>query len=396
MFEAWLEESLGDPSALLHLAADNLIAERRAGCRKLLIAAAWADCHGAPDDREPDHQTALVDQYVQSGGMGTPLVSQDCAAELGHAVQISVFTARKLIADALTIRHRLPLLWQRVKDGEVWGWKASKIAEATRHLGGLSSWALDRQVTPHLELMAWSRFLEVLDAALLRVDEATYQARAEAAASQRDVRSYRGQYGLRTLVARAEAGDVAAFEALVARVAACLAADGDEDPVAVRRSKALGVIAHQARLRDLLARHADQPDDHGHPEDRVAAHQDDPTDPWADDLPAAGWETARHGNYHQPGLDDLDDLDDCRASRIDHDDVEADCWDEELSTRQIGSGPNITIPPTTPTPRAVTVSRRRPIPQLSRPSLRRRCRPRSTVTALVVIIVAPAPGAAPR
>ena len=114
--------------------------------------------------------------------MGTPLVSQDCAAELGHALQVSVVTARKLIADALTIRHRLPLLWQRVNDGEVWGWKAAKIAEATRHLGGLSSWALDRQTTPHLELMAWSRFLDVLDAALLRVDEATYQARAEAAA----------------------------------------------------------------------------------------------------------------------------------------------------------------------------------------------------------------------
>ena len=252
--------------------------------------------------------------------MGTPLVSQDCAAELGHALQVWVVTARKLIADALTIRHRLPLLWQRVTDGEVWGWKAGKIAEATRHLGGLSSWALDRQTTPYLELMAWTRFLDVLDAALLRVDEATYQARAEAAASQRDVRSYRGQYGLRTLVARAEAGDVAAFEALVELVAACLAAEGDEDPVGVRRSKALGVIGHQARLRDLLARHADQPDEPHHPEDRVAAHQDDPTDPWAaDDLPPAGWETEKHGNYHQPGLDDLDDLDDCWTSQVDHD-----------------------------------------------------------------------------
>ncbi len=325
-----MEESLGDPGALLHLAADNLIAERRARCRRLLIAAAWADCHGAPDDREPDHRSALVDQFVRSGGMGTPLVSQDCAAELGQALQVSVFAARKLVADALTIRHRLPLLWQRVKDGEVWGWKASKVAEATRHLGGLSSWALDRQTTPYLEpyleLMAWSRFLEVLDAALLRVDEATYQARAEAAAGQRDVRSYRGQYGLRTLVARAEAGDVAAFEALVARVADCLAADGDEDPVGVRRSKALGIIGHQERLRDLLARHADQPDDRHHPEDRVAAYQDDPTDPWAaDDLPPAGWQTARHGNYHQPGLDDPDDLDDSWASQVEDPDPR---WDE--------------------------------------------------------------------
>ena len=115
---------------------------------------------------------------------------------------------------------------------------------------------------------------------------------------------------------------MAAFEALVARVAACLAADGDEDPVGVRRSKALGIIGHQARLRDLLARHADQPDDPHHPEDRVAAYQDDPTDPWAaDDLPPAGWQTARHGNYHQPGLDDLDDLDDCWTSQVEDPDT---------------------------------------------------------------------------
>jgi hypothetical protein len=40
VFDAWLEESLGDPGALLQLAADNLISERRAGCRKLLLAAA--------------------------------------------------------------------------------------------------------------------------------------------------------------------------------------------------------------------------------------------------------------------------------------------------------------------------------------------------------------------
>ena len=50
MFDQCLEESLGDPSALLSLAADNHEGERRAGCRKLVLAAAWADCHGEADD----------------------------------------------------------------------------------------------------------------------------------------------------------------------------------------------------------------------------------------------------------------------------------------------------------------------------------------------------------
>ncbi|HEY5783657.1 MAG TPA: hypothetical protein VIT65_02670, partial [Microlunatus sp.] len=87
-----------------------------------------------------------------------------------------------------------------------------------------------------------------------------------------------------------------------------------EDPVAVRRSKAIGIIAYQARLRNLLARHADQPDPQPTPEERVAAHQADPTDPWAADLPTAGWETDRHGIVHQPSFDDLGG------------DIDEDCW----------------------------------------------------------------------
>ena len=42
MFEDRLEASLGNPRALLNLASDTVTAERVAGCRKLLIAAACA------------------------------------------------------------------------------------------------------------------------------------------------------------------------------------------------------------------------------------------------------------------------------------------------------------------------------------------------------------------
>ena len=152
----------------------------------------------------------------------------------------------------------------------------------------LSARVVDRIVTGQVELLAWGRFEKLLDATLLQVDEKTYQQRAARAAAQRDVRATQSGDGLRTLVARVDAGDATAFLALVNRVAECLADDGDEDPVAVRRSKAVGIIAYQARLRDLLARHADDPDSHQTPEEQVAAHQADPTDPWAADLPAAG------------------------------------------------------------------------------------------------------------
>lgn len=143
MFDDWSEEALADPGALLRLAADNLVAERAASCRRLLLAAAWADCHAAPAelelvDGEPV-QSLCQERYLRPGGSDTPLVAESCPAELGLALQTSVGAARRLVGCALTIRHRLPKLWARVKDGQVWAWKAMQIAEKTRHLGGLSS-----------------------------------------------------------------------------------------------------------------------------------------------------------------------------------------------------------------------------------------------------------------
>ena len=70
-------------------------------------------------------------------------------------------------------------------------------------------------------------------------------------------------------------------------------------------------------MRDLLARHADQPDEPATPKTwslpirttrRIRG-------PLTICHPPVG-ETARHGNYHQPGLHDLDDLDDCWASQV--------------------------------------------------------------------------------
>lgn len=60
-----------------------------------------------------------------------------------------------------------------------------------------------------------------------------------------------------TIFARATAGDVAWLDATLNRIAAVLALQGDEDPRAVRRSKALGILAQPARALLMLARYED-------------------------------------------------------------------------------------------------------------------------------------------
>ena len=156
--------------------------------------------------------------------------------------------ARLLIGDAWASVTGCRSCGERVKAGEVMAWKAREVAHRTSSSPGAVRWVVDRIMTGQVELLAWGRFEKLLDATLLQVDEKTYQQRAARAAAQRDVRATQSGDGLRTLVARVDAGDATAFLALVNRVAECLAEDGDEDPVAVRRSKAVGIIAYQATV----------------------------------------------------------------------------------------------------------------------------------------------------
>jgi hypothetical protein len=60
------------------------------------------------------------------------------------------------------------------------------------------------------------------------------------------------------IIARAAAGDAIWFKATVDRIADILARRGDEDPVEVRRSKAIGVLAQPAEALQLLCQHHDQ------------------------------------------------------------------------------------------------------------------------------------------
>ena len=71
---------------------------------------------------------------MRLGGEGNPTVGEFTAAELGCALRMSDGAAGKLIADALDLRHRLPLIWAAVLAGEVPAYQARYIATATRHL----------------------------------------------------------------------------------------------------------------------------------------------------------------------------------------------------------------------------------------------------------------------
>jgi hypothetical protein len=148
--------------------------------------------------------------------------------------------------------------------GGVRAWQARKIAEQTRPLSWEACADIDHALSDFVGMMPWLRFATILSAAILEADPALAAERAERARTAQEVFSFDSEDGLKTVVAKAAAGDAIWFVATVNRIAEILAARGDTDPVGTRRARALGILAQPAEALRLLIEHqhdrTDQPD----------------------------------------------------------------------------------------------------------------------------------------
>ncbi|HEY6688548.1 MAG TPA: hypothetical protein VI094_20325 [Propionibacteriaceae bacterium] len=275
----------GEPLAVRTADLAGLIEQNHAElmaaeCRMLQLACAWADAHYL--DSGSDEYQPLIQRACAWGGEGTPEVSEYCAAELGALQGTGMVAARSLIADALDLRYRLPRLWGRVLTGGVRAWQARKIAEQTRCLSWQACADVDHALSDFVGMMPWPRFAKILSATILEANPALAAERAERARSTQDVFSFDSEDGLKTVVAKAAAGDAVWFVATVNRIAEILAACGDTNPVGVRRARALGILAQPAEALRLLIEHQHdrsvQPSEPAEPES-VEPHTTSPDEP---------------------------------------------------------------------------------------------------------------------
>jgi hypothetical protein len=231
---------------------------KAAECRMLQLACAWADAHYL--DSGSDEYQPLIQRACAWGGEGTPEVSEYCAAELGALQGTGMMAARALIADAVDLRYRLPRLWGRVLTGGVRAWQARKIAEQTRQLCWQACADVDHALSDVVGMMPWPRFVKILTAAILDADPRLAAERAERARAAQDVFAFDSEDGLKTIVAKAAAGDAIWFMAAVNRIADILAARGDTDPIGIRRARAVGILARPAEALQLLVEHQHDPE----------------------------------------------------------------------------------------------------------------------------------------
>ena len=204
---------------ILVLAGERAEAARQAEVDLLELATQWAILH---DPERLDRQGSELPGRERSrrlGGEGAPQVCEFAAAELGARIGRSTYAAAQLMADGLDLRHRHPVLWGRVRAGEVRASYARHVVSQARSLSPEEAAYVDRAVAQSADgRIPWSRFEELVEAAVAAADPETAKAKEEQAARARFAKKCRDEAnGMGTFMIRA---DIATIDQLDASVTA--------------------------------------------------------------------------------------------------------------------------------------------------------------------------------
>jgi hypothetical protein len=187
------------------------------------------------------------------GGPGTPAVAAFAAESLAVAVGCSPAEAASRMADALDLRHRLPLLGDHVDALRVPVWMARRVAARSRTLSREAAAWVDRQLAVRVGSVGPAQLDRLVAEAAARCDGESLADRTAAARASWDVvlshpdpATYAGTSHLH---ATGDTLDLVRFHDIVSAEAEALGRLGDTDTFEQRKAKALGVIADaQARL----------------------------------------------------------------------------------------------------------------------------------------------------
>jgi len=264
------------PAVLLDGARAALARQRTAEVDVLVAVADWADAHtedGVVADqygpfgllRSDAHLLPGADVFGELGGPGAPLVSEFCVVEIAAALGLSTDSGRRLVGEAVELRHRLPRLWARVMAGALPVWRARKIAQETNQLTFEGAAFVDRHLAPVAHKTGLVTAQKLVAEAVARFDpEKAELDRADSDATRRFDIDLQDQIdparGVVAVSGTLDLADALDLENAVSRVAADLALAGSLDPLPVRRASAVGEIARRQTTLDLSGC-ADQTDD---------------------------------------------------------------------------------------------------------------------------------------
>ena len=157
-------------------------------------------------------------------------------------------SAKRLVGQALELRHRLPRLWRRVQAGDLPAWRARRVAETTIHadLSREAAAYVDAQLAPFAHRTSATAVDRLVDAAVARFDPARAAAEAARAADGRHVTIEEEQVsfaGTMRVTAELDLADALDLAAAVSQGAEQLKSLGSDETLDARRAAAVGEMA---------------------------------------------------------------------------------------------------------------------------------------------------------
>ncbi|QYJ05128.1 hypothetical protein KUV85_05425 [Nocardioides panacisoli] len=217
---------------------------RRNDVAELTDVLAWADAHSGDPRDQPGAVPASHGgpRLVTVGGEGTPAVVDLCCAELAIARQAGVVATEHVMADALDLRHRLPLTWSGAQGLLCEVWVVRKVARLSRGLSRVAAGLVDAAVAAALHETP-SRILTIAEAKVIETDAAAHRARLAANLARR--------------AARLDEADALDLVRAVEDLADVVASETDHDPDAPPtrdqlRADALGMLGRPAEVLRLV------------------------------------------------------------------------------------------------------------------------------------------------
>jgi hypothetical protein len=248
-----------DPAAqVLAFAQQRRTDANQAEVDILIAANDWADLHPDPhgdlggDLAESIHEYG--DRLIPLAGPGVPLIAEFAVAEFAAALRLSTDAGRRLIADALELRHRLLRLWDALNEGEVPAWKARRIATATIDLSIEGAAYVDRHLAGIAHTVSLAQLDRLIDEARARFEPDHAADLAASAAESRCfdiVQEPTGFAGLAFVHGILDAADAHDLNTAITTGAHQLAQLGCEESLDVRRSMAAAALARGQLSLDL-------------------------------------------------------------------------------------------------------------------------------------------------
>ena len=240
-----------DPAGVLAMAEANEREIRERELLRLELAYQWAVLHPASGETgvETPGGPALGVLTAEEalGGEGTPAVAAFTPEAFAAALGMSPGAGAALIGDALDLRHRLPLLVQRVQALLVPAWQARRVAQQTHRLPRDGARWVDEQLAARTDGGCGPVITDRLVAhAIAKFDPEAHERREDrgkgswdAQINHPDAADFEGTSDLQV---RGDTLTLKGFHDLLGVIAHQLRADGDTDPLGVRKIKAVGII----------------------------------------------------------------------------------------------------------------------------------------------------------